>query len=720
MRGHHRRHLDKGYSLVEVLVAISLFVLLTGLVYGLIVRTQQVTRTTAASTMSQSQLIDGVNRVVRDVATSDSIETATAEQLVMNVKTSTNCRRVEFAVSGVNLTSKEVVQATCPTTLGTAATKTIIDKMNWNSGDTLFTYYDRQGNALAAPVSDTSTIARVGISVSVKIKDRANPLRLSASASPRTVATPEGTTSDIVVAPSPVTFPDGGNAGTCASTYRATWNPALGVTAYTVFVNGTQVAYISDPNVTYYDLTGMTAGSSYTVEVYSSGDGGTTPAPGQQVVTRCPSAPVITGSRIAAGGDGIANDNQIRWPNVPGATGYTIYRDGVPVGNAAQSGTGTVNWLDADRPWGSTSSYYVTATNPGGESTSSNTVTLSQLPAPPVLTGSEFDGYNTLSWNAVPTATAYDVWRSGVKIATVTTPSYRDNTPGWGSTQNYAVFAINSVGASRSSNVVTLLQPPGPFSITNGDGRGWRKYTDENGAIVNNTDDSLWLDWSVSSNAARYVAKHDKASVNSYDGPSTRFPTSGWVNATSGTTYEFTITAYAANGKSRVAATKTLTVPPAPPRYLWAGTYCNINANDNGWKHGMKWTNAPYTGTANYTLLDEWQFRLKDRTNYDAGFIFNNLVRSNNYPISSTQATTLFGGNSSSGSNIIPNTAGYGGAYYATNYVNTAGDFGGNASATLGTSGHKEGPDPVACPAGNTSWAWNKQAGPVKERNPFS
>ena len=64
---------EAGYSLVEALVAITLFVVVASITGTLIVQAHKTTRRATSAAFTQSQLQDTVLRVAREVAVSDPI-----------------------------------------------------------------------------------------------------------------------------------------------------------------------------------------------------------------------------------------------------------------------------------------------------------------------------------------------------------------------------------------------------------------------------------------------------------------------------------------------------------------------------------------------------------------------------------------------------------------------------------------------------------------------
>ncbi|MFI6513888.1 carbohydrate binding domain-containing protein [Streptosporangium sp. NPDC050855] len=162
-------------------------------------------------------------------------------------------------------------------------------------------------------------------------------------------------------------------------------------------------------------------------------------------------------------GTGNATVASLSWAASPGATGYTVYRNGAKVGTT----TGTTF---SETPGTGTHAYQVSATNAAGESARSATVSVTvgtdQPQPPPVpsgLTATVNGATVSLRWNASTGATGYTVYRDGTRIGTPTATSHTD-TPGAG-THVYRVGAVNAAGESaRSGEVsatVTGTQPGG-------------------------------------------------------------------------------------------------------------------------------------------------------------------------------------------------------------------------------------------------------------------
>ena len=157
------------------------------------------------------------------------------------------------------------------------------------------------------------------------------------------------------------------------------------------------------------------------------------------------------------------------------------------------TGTGSVSWTDTTVLAGNTYTYQVRAINASGSSAYSNTVTVTVpvaggLPATPTgLTAAITSSTQvTLSWiDTSNNQTSFAVWRSVnggtyAQVATVTRTAAESTATGGavtyvntgltaGTTYNYYVRAVNAVGRSNTSNLVTVNFtgiPTGPAAPT--------------------------------------------------------------------------------------------------------------------------------------------------------------------------------------------------------------------------------------------------------------
>ncbi|MFP2906244.1 di-heme oxidoredictase family protein [Pyxidicoccus sp. 3LFB2] len=179
-----------------------------------------------------------------------------------------------------------------------------------------------------------------------------------------------------------------------------------------------------------------------------------------------PSTPAVPAGLVATADS--ESQVTVSWSAVPGATGYDLQRDGVTVSSV------TSPHVHSGLTAGSTHTYAVRATNAAGASAFSATVTATTHAAPTVpavptglvaTAGSE--SQLTISWNAVPGATGYDLQRDGVTVTRVTSPHAHSGLAA-SSTHTYAVRATNTAGASAFSATVTattLAAGSGPVPL---------------------------------------------------------------------------------------------------------------------------------------------------------------------------------------------------------------------------------------------------------------
>ena len=247
-----------------------------------------------------------------------------------------------------------------------------------------------------------------------------------------------------------------GLSGTAGDTIATlTWNPVAGATSYKLYRNGVALSVTITGN-TYTD-SGLTNNATYSY--YVTAINGTESAPSATISVTpfvlTPAAP--TGLTATPGNAQVS----LSWTASANATGYKVYRDGVLVSTQA-----TTTYLSTGLTNGQTYAYYVVATNGSASSPSSATVSATPLaPAPAAPTGLVATAGNAkvvLTWTAVTNATSYKVYRGGVLLTTVTTPTYTDAAVTNGTAYTYYVTAVNTTteGAASTTVTATPTKPP--------------------------------------------------------------------------------------------------------------------------------------------------------------------------------------------------------------------------------------------------------------------
>jgi len=170
-----------------------------------------------------------------------------------------------------------------------------------------------------------------------------------------------------------VTLPSAAPVATSATSitttgFTANWNAVTGATGYKLYIDG---GLITLGNVTSYNKSSLTAGTSHNYYVKAILNTGDTPVSNTISLRLIPSVPVATSAT-----DIITTAFTANWNAVTNATGYKLYIDSsltpIDVGNVTSYYViGLTN--------ASSHSYYVKAINTGGESSVSNTINLTTL-----------------------------------------------------------------------------------------------------------------------------------------------------------------------------------------------------------------------------------------------------------------------------------------------------------------------------------------------------
>lgn len=256
------------------------------------------------------------------------------------------------------------------------------------------------------------------------------------------------------------------------------WAAITGAEGYEVYrkssgTGWTLLATVSE--TTYVDSSELISGTAYTYTLRAvTGDSRSHYYSGKSVTWLA--APVLTGVTNSAA------SSTLRWEQVTGATGYTVWRK---TGSsswekiATISSGSTLSYTDKNVNSGVTYTYTVRAVK--GSLVSAydvNGVTNTFL-TPPVMTGAyTAAGGVSLRWNALSGATGYRIYRrvgssAWTLIDTVTggsTASYLDTTDlVSGTTYTYAIRALagNSVSAYKVGKSAAYLEAPGNIQAEN-------------------------------------------------------------------------------------------------------------------------------------------------------------------------------------------------------------------------------------------------------------
>ena len=359
------------------------------------------------------------------------------------------------------------------------------------------------------------------------------------------------------------------------------WNEVPGATEYRIYRTDIldaphiRVRTDSDITVSRYTDTGLTADTTYSYIVVAVNNVGQSQESLPATATT-PALPAAPENLTAAVSILSLNVFQIRlsWDAVMGTgdVSYEIYRTtaGEPLTRLAVGSTvdGTAHVdLDPNLRAGTTYRYIIRAVDRVGTSADSAaaTETIPALPAAPANLSATVSGDANvfqveLTWNAVPGATGYRIYRAeGISGGTptriannITARTYTDSGLTNGTTYRYTVRAVNNVGEGTASDEVSVTTPPtAPANLT---------ATGGNARVS--------LSWDEAAGAAEYRVYR----ATTADGTFTRIasgvtimdPNHTDTGLTGGTTYWYLVRAVNSNGESTDSNIVNITVPTVP------------------------------------------------------------------------------------------------------------------------------------------------------------
>lgn len=261
---------------------------------------------------------------------------------------------------------------------------------------------------------------------------------------------------------------------------------------------------------------------------------------------------------------------ELLWQDVSGETGYSVERRILPDGDwsmMATTTTSNTSYLDTTVQAGLAYSYRVTASHGQQFSEPSLPVDIALLvPGKPVvLAAAEGSDRVRVTWEPSARADAYKLYRKTVAASTWTlltgTPvagtSYLDNYLSPGTTYQYKLEAVNALGVSAASDVVSattnLVAPGTPYLYS---------LSTSNPREVN-------VQWSSVSLAASYLIERALISDNIWSTLATvTAPASSYLDKTvlPGTAYQYRMYAINSVGTSPVSTVRQVTTPvPVAP-----------------------------------------------------------------------------------------------------------------------------------------------------------
>ncbi len=363
-----------------------------------------------------------------------------------------------------------------------------------------------------------------------------------------------------------------------------TWDAVAGATEYRIYSVGsdgtlTRVAEGTTITDTTYTVTGLTNNTTYRYVVRAVNSAGIESGDSGEISA----TPELTIPPVPKNLTANPADTQVTlsWTASNSAEEYRIYRASTPDGTLARIAEGTTitetNYIDTGLTNDTTYRYTVRAFNSIGESTDSTEVTATPVastvvpPAPANLTATAGDTEISLSWDAVPGATEYRIFRAATatdplaRIAendTIIVTTYTDTGLTNGTTYRYTVRAVNNIGEGIDSSEATaapaLAAPAAPTNLS----------------ATATASGQVTLTWDATDNTAEYqVFRADTADgdlVRIADTTTITDPTYTDTGLANDTAYRYTVRAANAAGASPAsseASVTTLALPAAPANF---------------------------------------------------------------------------------------------------------------------------------------------------------
>ena len=246
------------------------------------------------------------------------------------------------------------------------------------------------------------------------------------------------------------------------------------------------------------------------------------------------------------------NGIYITWDQVSTATSYDVYRktgngEFAPIGSS-----NTVSYNDTTAVSGTVYTYTVVAKNATGCGAYDNAGLTTKRLNTPVNVASRTNASGIyVTWNAVPGAESYTIFRNGTQVGTSTTTRFEDKSAAQNTIFKYTIRA-------NSGSYVSAINPTGAQGMNFGTVSSLKSTPIKNG---------ITLTWNKLSNAEGYRVYRKTASDSAYSKIAT--VTSGTAyndtQMSSGTVYYYVIEAYngtvVADMSATVLSAKYLSVP---------------------------------------------------------------------------------------------------------------------------------------------------------------
>lgn len=230
----------------------------------------------------------------------------------------------------------------------------------------------------------------------------------------------------------------------------------------------------------------------------------------------CPAAPIPPATPAPSAVATSSSTAQVTWPNVTGATSYTVrYGTGSPTLPAScTSSPCVISGLSSSTAY----VFSVVASNSFGNSAAGTANATTQSPpvtppsTPTIASITVNGGTATVAWNGVSGASSYEVQKKLSSTSTwdgsvsKTTTSHAYGGLSLGATHNFRVRAVNAGGSSAWSSTVNRVTVPTPYNVNVSIDQG-------NAGCGNSGGGTSWANGTMTWNGASntYAVRYDVA-----------------------------------------------------------------------------------------------------------------------------------------------------------------------------------------------------------------
>ena len=359
----------------------------------------------------------------------------------------------------------------------------------------------------------------------------------------------------VPAAPTSITVaPTTSNTGS----FSVSWQASSGATSYVLWQNANNggADSVYSGSSTSDNISGLASGN-YVYQVQACNSSGCSGFASSGTVTMIPAA----SASITVPANSFTASVPVSWQASSLANNYVLEEYPYNGGWGVAYEGGNTSYT-ASVPGSGTYQFQVAACGQGGCSayTTSGNVIVTLPPSLSASTTSSISGTFTMSWNAIPTATSYNLLQNGTSVYSGSGTSWSSNALGNGS-YTYTVQSCNASGCGGASNAVTVavnhIAAPSLSASTG-----------------NSTSGTFSLSWNTVANATSYQLYQGGTLV--YNSTGTSWSSNNLPNGT------YTYTAYGCNGSTCGFASNQVTVtvlhvPPAPT--LSANESTSTNGN---------------------------------------------------------------------------------------------------------------------------------------------